>query len=53
MTRLAAGAGFLRDLAYTAWAESAKPVPRTESIDQPQNPDNPRYNPATGSAPAK
>ena len=51
--RLAAGAGFLRDLAYTAWAESARPVPRTESIDQPQNPDNPRYNPATGSAPAK
>jgi len=51
--RLAAGAGFLRDLAYTAWVESAKPVTRTESIDQPQNPDNPKYNPATGSAPAK
>jgi hypothetical protein len=51
--RLAAGAGFLRDLAYTAWAESAKPLPRTEPIDQPQNPDNPKYNPATGSAPAK
>ena len=51
--RLAAGAGFLRDLAYTAWVESAKPVPRVESIDQPQNPDNPKYNPAAGSAPAK
>src|SRR5215472_4288643 len=51
--RLAAGAGFLRDLAYTAWIESAKPLPRTDPIDQPQNPDNPRYNPATGSAPAR
>jgi hypothetical protein len=51
--RLAAGAGFLRDLAYTAWIESAKPLPRVEVIDQPQNPDNPKYNPATGSAPAK
>ncbi|HLK62075.1 MAG TPA: hypothetical protein VKU19_01450 [Bryobacteraceae bacterium] len=50
--RLAAGASFLRDLAYTAWLESAKPVPRTDPIDQPQNPNNPRYNPATGSAPA-
>ena len=51
--RLAAGAGFLRDLAYTAWIESAKPLPRTDPIDQPQNPDNPRYNPATGSGPAR
>ncbi|HKE29676.1 MAG TPA: hypothetical protein VKB88_45315 [Bryobacteraceae bacterium] len=51
--RLAAGAGFLRDLAYTAWVESAKPVPRVSPVDQPQNPENPRYNPATGSAPAK
>lgn len=50
--RLAAGASFLRDLAYTAWIESAKPVPRVESINQMQNPDNPRYNPAAGSAPA-
>jgi hypothetical protein len=51
--RLAAGAGFLRDLAYTAWIESAKPVPRVSPVDQPQNPENPKYNPATGSAPAK
>jgi hypothetical protein len=51
--RLAAGAGFLRDLAYTAWIESAKPLPRVDPIDLPQNPDNPKYNPATGSAPAK
>ena len=50
--RLAAGASFLRDLAYTAWIESAKPVPRVETINQPQNPENPRYNPAAGSAPA-
>jgi hypothetical protein len=51
-TRLASGAGFLRDLAHTAWVESSKPVPPTAPIDIPSNPDNPRYNPATGSAPA-
>ena len=50
--RLASGASFLRDLAYTAWIESAKPLPVTRPIDVPNNPDNPRYNPATGSAPA-
>ena len=50
--RLAAGASFLRDLAYTAWIESAKPVPATDPIHQMQNPANPKYNPATGSAPA-
>ncbi len=50
--RIAAGAAFLRDLAYTAWIDSAKPVPPVKPIDQPQNPDNPRYNPAAGSAPA-
>jgi hypothetical protein len=51
-TRLAAGAAFLRDLAYTAWIESAKPVPVVKPIDRPENPANPRYNPAAGSAPA-
>jgi hypothetical protein len=51
--RLAAGASFLRDLAYTAWIESAKPVPRIDPIDRLENPANPRYNPATGSAPAR
>lgn len=51
-TRLASGASFLRDLAYTAWIESAKPVPAVKPIDVPNNPENPRYNPATGSAPA-
>jgi hypothetical protein len=39
-------------LAYTAWIDSAKPVPPLKAEDQPQNPDNPRYNPAAGSAPA-
>ena len=50
--RIAAGAAFLRDLVYTAWINSAKPVPPVKLIDQPENPDNPLYNPATGSAPA-
>ena len=51
--RLAAGASFLRDLAYTAWIESAKPVPPVDAINRMENPANPRYNPAAGSAPAK
>ena len=51
--RLAAGASFLRDLAYTAWIESAKPVPAVGTIDRMENPDNPKYNPAAGSAPAR
>jgi hypothetical protein len=51
-TRLASGAGFLRDLAYTAWIESAKADPPVKPTDIPNNPENPRYNPATGSAPA-
>ena len=51
-TRLASGASFLRDLAYTAWIESAKPDAPVKDIDIPNNPQNPRYNPATGSAPA-
>jgi len=50
--RMAAGAAFLRDLAYTAWIDSAKPVPPVKPIDLPENPDNPKYNAATGSAPA-
>ncbi len=51
-TRLASGATFLRDLAYTAWIESAKDDPPLKDMDIPSNPSNPRYNPATGSAPA-
>ena len=50
--RMAAGAAFLRDLAYTAWIDSAKPVPPVKPMDLPENPNNPQYNPATGSAPA-
>jgi hypothetical protein len=50
--RLAAGASFLRDLAYTAWIESAKPVPAVAPADMPHSLANPRYNPAAGSAPA-
>jgi hypothetical protein len=50
--RTGSGASSLRDLAYTAWIESAKPIPRISPTDQQQNSDNPRYNPATGSAPA-
>ena len=46
------GATFLRDLAYTAWIESAKDDPPLKDTDVPNNPLNPRYNPATGSAPA-
>ena len=51
--RLASGASFLRDLVYTAWIESAKPVPRVDSLNRMENPLNPRYNPAAGSAPAQ
>jgi hypothetical protein len=51
--RLASGAGFLRDLAYTAWIESAKPIPPIDPLDRMENPNNPKYNPATGSAPAR
>jgi hypothetical protein len=53
--RIAAGAEFLRDLAYTAWIDSATPAPPEEAVQtaaDPENPENPRYNPATGSAPA-
>lgn len=53
--RIAAGAQFLRDLAYTAWIDSSKPAPPGETVQtsaDPENPKNPRYNPATGSAPA-
>jgi hypothetical protein len=51
-SRLASGASFLRDLAFTAWIESGKPLSAVKPLDVPNNPDNPRYNPATGSAPA-
>jgi len=50
--RLAGGASFLRDLVYTAWIESSKPMPRVDELNRMENPNNPRYNPAAGSAPA-
>ena len=51
--RLASGASFLRDLVYTAWIESAKPVPAVQTLDRMENPANPKYNPAAGSVPAR
>ena len=50
--RIGAGAAFLRDLAYTAWIDSARPVPPVKPMEDPENPENPLYNPAAGSAPA-
>ena len=44
-------ATLLRDLAYTAWIRSDENVTRSPA-DNPILPTNPRYNPATGSAPA-
>jgi hypothetical protein len=44
-------AALLRDLAYTAWVRSGEPVSKA-ARDNPLDPSNPRYNPATGSAPA-
>lgn len=51
LQQLSRGAALLRDLAYTAWVRSGDTtsVARGES---PLDPHNPRYNPATGSAPA-
>ena len=43
--RLAAGAGFLRDLAYTAWIESAKPVPRGRCDQSAGEPGEPEIQP--------
>jgi hypothetical protein len=50
-SRTAAGARMLRDLVYRAWLESALPVVPSRS-NNPVDPDNPLYNPETGSAPA-
>jgi hypothetical protein len=47
------GASLLRDLIYTAWTTSAAPAAPRTGIVQPNDPKNPRYNPATGSAPAE
>jgi len=52
LTQLAAASQLLRDLVYTAWIQSAKPQPQRSRATEPTSPSNPRYNPATGSAPA-
>ncbi len=56
--RLAKAASLLRDLVYTAWIESGKPLPpSTGSPNDPNiptnalSPKNPGFNPATGTAP--
>jgi hypothetical protein len=38
-------------LTYTAWIKSGEPAARFDRDQNPINPSNPRYNPATGSAP--
>jgi hypothetical protein len=50
-TQLAKAAALLRDLTYTAWVKSAETAAPIERDQNPINPSNPRYNPATGSAP--
>ena len=45
-------ATMLRDLIYTAWTSSSAPAAPRTGIVQPNDPANPRYDPATGSAPA-
>ena len=47
----ARGAALLRDLAHTAWVRSGEP-PVNDPGGNPIVPAHPRYNPATGSAPA-
>jgi hypothetical protein len=46
-------ATMLRDLVYTAWITSASPATPRTALLQPNDPANPRYNPAAGSAPAE
>jgi hypothetical protein len=53
-TQLAKAAALLRDLTYTAWIESEKPVAPYGSESPSANPisrSNPKYNPETGTAP--
>lgn len=49
--QLAKAAALLRDLIDTAWVKSAEPSPRADAEQNPVSRANPRYNPATGSAP--
>ncbi|MBK9167972.1 MAG: nuclease [Bryobacterales bacterium] len=47
------GARLLRDLIHTAWIESGRPATRfLRGKESPISPENPKYNPETGSAPA-
>jgi hypothetical protein len=52
---MAASSELLRDLVHTAWIESATMPQMTRGNFDPKrnpiNPENPNYNPATGSAP--
>lgn len=52
--RTSSAAQMLRDLIWTAWVESGKPFNRRsmQPDQNPIDPKNPKYNPATGSAPA-
>lgn len=63
-SQLAKAATLLRDLTYTAWVESGKPLPRVMrqnescpaepckgAVPDPIYPTDPHYNPATGTAP--
>jgi hypothetical protein len=52
LKQLAAASELLRDLLYTAWIESATPLSLRTPATDPTDRANPRYNPATGSAPA-
>jgi Zinc dependent phospholipase C len=49
--QLAAGAETLRNLLVTAWARSSE-TRQFDPENNPINPNHPKYNPATGSAPA-
>jgi hypothetical protein len=50
--QLAKAASLLRDLTYTAWIESGKPMPAQRGAN-PIDAATPGYNPATGTAPPK
>ncbi len=50
-TQLAKAAALLRDLTYTAWVESAKPLAPGGADASPISRSNPRYDPQTGTAP--
>ncbi len=52
--QVAAGARLLRDLTYTAWVNRDEtPAYSRDPHQNPVSPEHPRYNPATGSAPAQ